>query len=75
MTLTGLYGTAALCGTGSTMSLFIGSLAFEKTGAINLIDERLEIILGSTLSGIVRYLILKFEFRKTEPTLGIKKGT
>jgi len=35
----------------------------------------LEIILGSTLSGIVRYLILKFEFRKTEPTLGIKKGT
>ncbi|MBN1306264.1 MAG: Na+/H+ antiporter NhaA [Anaerolineales bacterium] len=53
-----LYGTAALCGIGFTMSLFIGSLAFEETGVNLLFDERLGIILGSLASGIVSYLVL-----------------
>lgn len=54
-----LYGTAALCGIGFTMSLFIGSLAFEETSVNQLFDERLGIILGSLASGIIGYLILK----------------
>lgn len=54
-----LYGTAALCGVGFTMSLFIGSLAFQETGTTLLFDERLGIILGSLLSGFLGYIILK----------------
>ena len=53
-----LYGTSALCGIGFTMSLFIGSLAFEYSGANLLFDERLGIIIGSLASGILGYLIL-----------------
>jgi len=53
-----IYGTALLCGVGFTMSLFIGSLAFEETGVNLLFDERLGIIAGSLLSGIGGYLVL-----------------
>lgn len=53
-----LYGTAALCGIGFTMSLFIGSLAFEETGVNIMFDDRLGIIIGSLASGIVGYVIL-----------------
>ncbi|KGJ98423.1 Na+/H+ antiporter NhaA [Thalassotalea sp. ND16A] len=60
MNLKALYGTAALCGIGFTMSLFIGSLTFESTGFDKLFDERLGIIIGSLISGIIGYLILKF---------------
>ena len=58
-----LYGTSALCGIGFTMSLFIGSLAFEETGINLLFDERLGVILGSLASGIFGYLILYFSLR------------
>ena len=54
-----LYGVATLCGIGFTMSLFIGSLAFEESGINQIFDERLGIILGSLASGIVGYLILR----------------
>ncbi len=53
-----LYGLSALCGIGFTMSMFIGSLAFEETGVNMVFDERLGIIIGSLLSGIVGYVIL-----------------
>jgi len=59
MSWTSLYGTAALCGVGFTMSLFIGSLAFEETNVNMFFDERLGIIIGSVASGIVGYLILR----------------
>jgi len=59
MSWTGLYGTAVLCGVGFTMSLFIGSLAFEETGDNLLFDERIGIILGSLASGLLGYLILR----------------
>ena len=53
-----LYGVAVLCGIGFTMSLFVGSLAFEETGVNLLFDERLGIIAGSLLSGIVGFVVL-----------------
>lgn len=59
MNFPALYGTAALCGIGFTMSLFVGSLAFEETGVNLLFDERLGIILGSVASGIVGFLVLR----------------
>jgi NhaA family Na+:H+ antiporter len=60
-----LYGTAALCGIGFTMSLFIGSLAFEETDINLIFDERLGIILGSLASGLVGYLVLRRSLPKS----------
>ena len=58
MSWSSLYGTAALCGIGFTMSLFIGSLAFEANGVDMFFDERLGIVVGSLVSGLFGYLIL-----------------
>jgi NhaA family Na+:H+ antiporter len=57
---TQLYGVAALCGIGFTMSLFIGSLAFEQGGTDYTVDNRLGILFGSLLSGVVGYLVLRY---------------
>jgi len=56
-----LYGVSVLGGVGFTMSLFIGSLAFECAGdaCINMLDERIGILIGSFLSGVVGYLLLR----------------
>jgi NhaA family Na+:H+ antiporter len=54
-----LYGVALLCGVGFTMSLFIGSLAFEVSAVNQLFDERLGIIIGSLLSGALGYFVLR----------------
>lgn len=56
---TALYGTAALCGIGFTMSLFIASLAFEESGVNLIFDERIGIIAGSLASGLLGYAILR----------------
>lgn len=55
-----LYGVAILSGVGFTMSLFIDGLAFENMApdAVFTFDERLGILLGSILSGIVGYIVL-----------------
>jgi len=55
-----LFGVATLCGVGFTMSLFVGSLAFEDSGATieAVFDVRLGIIMGSLLSGMVGYFVL-----------------
>jgi NhaA family Na+:H+ antiporter len=61
-----LYGVSILCGVGFTMSLFIGSLAFENIPLdVDVIfDERLGIILGSLLSGVFGYLVLHLTLPK-----------
>ena len=61
-----IYGTALICGVGFTMSLFIGSLAFEETGVNLLFDERLGIIAGSLLSGAFGYLVLRMTLPEAE---------
>jgi NhaA family Na+:H+ antiporter len=63
----GLYGVSILCGVGFTMSLFIGSLAFENVvfDQQMVFDERLGIIIGSLLSGIVGYLVLYLTLPKS----------
>lgn len=62
-----LYGISALAGIGFTMSLFIGSLAFEETGVNLLFDERLGIIFGSLASGLAGYAILRVSLRADKP--------
>jgi len=61
-----LYGVAVLCGVGFTMSLFVGSLAFQNItlDPAAVFDERLGIILGSLLSGIAGYVILRLTLPK-----------
>ena len=61
-----LYGTALLCGVGFTMSLFIGSLAFEQTSVNLLFDERLGIIVGSVLSGSLAYVVLRWSLTERD---------
>jgi len=60
-----IYGLAILSGIGFTMSLFIGSLAFgcSEGSCYSLVDYRMGILLGSFVSGLVGYLVL----RKTLP--------
>lgn len=59
-----LYGTAALCGIGFTMSLFIGGLAFEMVPTQGVFDERTGILAGSIVSAILGYVILRFSLLK-----------
>jgi len=65
MSWSSLYGTSALCGIGFTMSLFIGSLAFDETGVNLLFDERIGILLGSLVSGFVGYFVLRASLPST----------
>ena len=54
-----LWGASLLCGIGFTMSLFIASLAFEQGGQAYFGLERLGILMGTFVSGIVGYLVLR----------------
>ena len=58
-----LYAVAVLCGIGFTMSLFIGGLAFEYGGPGDTRADRLGILIGSMLSAIVGYLLLRRSLR------------
>lgn len=59
-----IYGISILCGIGFTMSLFIGTLAFEEGGPEYDYQIRLAILLASFFSFIYGYLILKFSSKK-----------
>ena len=63
-----IYGVSILCGIGFTMSLFISGLAFG--GIPEDYDPRLGIILGSLISGVIGYLILRANIKDADhPTL------
>ncbi|XOV80681.1 MAG: Na+/H+ antiporter NhaA [Aestuariibacter sp.] len=53
-----MYGVCLLCGVGFTMSLFIGSLAFEGMAASYQLSVKLGVLLGSLLSAVVGALVL-----------------
>lgn len=53
-----IYGVALLCGIGFTMSLFIGSLAFDDRDL--MAQLRLGVLAGSIASAVLGYLLLRF---------------
>ena len=54
-----LTGVAFACGIGFTMSLFIAGLAFEHGGVDSFGGDRLGILLGSILSALFAFVILR----------------
>ena len=61
-----LYGLAALCGIGFTMSFFISGLAFEQDGIDVILNDRIGIFMGSILSAIVGYLVLRIALARSK---------
>lgn len=59
-----MYGIAIMCGIGFTMSLFIGSLAFEGLPDKDF-DERIGIMAGSLASSVLGYLVLDRSLPRT----------
>ena len=60
VTLKDVFGLSLLCGIGFTMSLFINGLAFTETYLID--SSKLGIFIGSFVSAIAGYLILKSKY-------------
>lgn len=71
MRLAHVYGCSMLCGIGFTMSLFIGSLAFEETGVNLVFDERVGILAGSLLSACLGFAYLKWVNNRTKNSVEI----
>lgn len=59
-----LYAIALICGVGFTMSLFIGSLAFEHGGFEQGAAVRIGVIVGSLVSGFCGWLLLHLSLPK-----------
>jgi len=58
-----VYGIALLCGIGFTMSLFISMLAFTSPEFQDL--SKIGVFLGSLISGVLGYLLLRFSAQKS----------
>jgi Na+:H+ antiporter, NhaA family len=59
-TLTQLYAVSVICGVGFTMSLFIGSLAYEHGNFVLDAAVKLGVMTGSLASAVLGVLILHF---------------
>lgn len=59
-----VYAVACLTGVGFTMSLFIGTLAFDDASLLN--GVKLGVLMGSIASGILGYTLLRV-FSKKDP--------
>ncbi|ODQ01680.1 Na+/H+ antiporter NhaA [Salinivibrio sp. SS2] len=60
VTFSQIFGVSLLCGIGFTMSIFISSLAFVGVNGEFVTFSRLGILIGSTLSAVIGYLVLHF---------------
>lgn len=65
---TQLWGMSVLCGIGFTMSLFIGALAFPRH-PILVEEAKLGVLLGSLLSSLLGYAILRLAKQPAQPEL------
>jgi NhaA family Na+:H+ antiporter len=63
-----VLGVGLLSGVGFTMSLFIASLAFEQGGTAYPGVERLGILGGSVVAGLLGYAVLRVSLRPRAPT-------
>ena len=59
-----LYGVAMLCGIGFTMSLFIGSLAFEHSPVDYGAPLRAAVLGASVLSAVVGFFLLRVTLKR-----------
>ena len=64
LTLSMLWGLSMLCGIGFTMSLFIGSLAFEGQGETLQASYRLGILLGSSIAAMSAFVFLRLTMQQ-----------
>jgi len=62
-----IYGVACLTGVGFTMSLFIGTLAFDDASLLN--GVRLGVLMGSIASGILGFVLLRVFCKGTEENI------
>jgi len=61
------FGVCVLCGVGFTMSLFIGSLAFDGADAAFGVQVKMGVLLGSLLSATLAVALLLAQSRRRDP--------
>ncbi|WP_420821349.1 Na+/H+ antiporter NhaA [Pseudooceanicola aestuarii] len=67
-----IYGIACLAGIGFTMSLFIGTLSFADATLMNHV--RLGVLVGSGISAVVGYTVLRLANRQVDPAPAAATG-
>ena len=70
-----LYGVSLLCGIGFTMSLFIGSLAFEEQGLAYQTSVKVGVLLGSLVSAVLGAILLARSNAKSKQRIEADKQT
>jgi Na+:H+ antiporter, NhaA family len=64
LNLSMVFGMSMLCAIGFTMSLFIGSLAFEGKGELLQISYRIGILMASLIAAVLGYVFLNWQLKK-----------
>ena len=66
VTWTQMYAVSLLCGIGFTMSLFIGTLAFEQSGAEYQDSVKVGVLFGSLLSAIIGAVLIRYSANRLD---------